>query len=99
MLYMLKFEEELGQGKHGRAQFYLGYCDDERLYQRVEEHRKGQGAAITRALVQRKIGFHVAATFPGTREDERRFKNWKNHKSVLKHWEREKERALACVLV
>jgi predicted GIY-YIG superfamily endonuclease len=94
MLYLLKFEQELGQGKHGRAQYYLGYCDDERLAERIEEHRKGHGAAITRACVQKKISFHVAETFPGTRDDERRFKNWKNHKRVLKHWKKEKERAL-----
>src|SRR5690349_21420741 len=88
MLYILEFDKELGKGQFGRAKFYLGYCDEERLFERIDEHRKGHGAAITRACVQKKIGFHLAATYPGgTRSDERRFKNWKNNRKVLKHWE------------
>jgi predicted GIY-YIG superfamily endonuclease len=93
-----QFAKPLGKGQRGQAQYYLGYCDDERLHERIEEHRKGHGAAITRALKKQKISFHVAETFPGTRDDERRFKNWKNHKRVLKHWKKEKERALEMVL-
>jgi predicted GIY-YIG superfamily endonuclease len=86
MLYILEFDKELGKGQRGRAKFYLGYCDDDRLFERIEEHRKGQGAAITRACKKQKIGFHLAGTFPGDRKDERKFKNWKNNRRVLEYW-------------
>jgi predicted GIY-YIG superfamily endonuclease len=98
MLYMLKFDKELGQGQRGRAQYYLGYCDDERLHERIAEHRKGNGAAITRALKKQGINFHLAATYPGDRSDERRFKNWKSNRRVLDYWRRQIDGALGSLV-
>lgn len=88
MLYLLKFDRPLGSGKHGKAQFYLGYCEDGRLKDRLTEHRNGRGAAITRACVAKGIDFTVAAVLPtGTRDDERRYKRWKNHRHVMRRWQ------------
>lgn len=88
MLYILKFDKPLGQGKLGQASYYLGYCADNRLNQRLEEHRQGKGAAITKACVQRGIAIELVATLPkGTRQDEKRYKKWKNNRKVLAAWE------------
>jgi predicted GIY-YIG superfamily endonuclease len=93
MLYMLQFEQALGQGKHGRAQYYLGFCEDWRLNERIAEHRAGHGAAITRACVERGIEIKLVAVYPcGSRGDERRFKNWKNHRRVIDSWCKQDER-------
>lgn len=85
MIYILKFESPLGNDKH-RAQYYLGYCQPDRLGKRLAEHAKGQGAAITKALAQRGIGFSLVLTMPGDRNLERRLKNWKSHSKVIESY-------------
>lgn len=85
MIYLLKFQRPIG-GHHpcGKAEFYLGYCDDGRLDDRIAEHRAGRGAAITRWLVRNGVGFDLVAVIPeGDRSLERRLKSYKKHRYVL----------------
>lgn len=80
MIYVLQFTEALGnrENPRGQARYYVGYCDDDRFHERMQEHQKGRGAAITRAAVQRGISFHPVLTLPGDRSEERRIKRMKN---------------------
>ena len=90
MIYVLKFEHPLGRpGRHSQAQFYLGYCEDDRLADRLAEHAAGYGAAITRAAVQRGYRLELVLAIPGDRSEERRLKNWKNHRRVIQRYARE----------
>jgi predicted GIY-YIG superfamily endonuclease len=85
MVYILQFTEKLGnpENPRGTAQFYVGYCDDNRPNQRLAEHRAGRGAAITRAATERGIGFDVVLTLPGDRATERAIKNRKNTRKFV----------------
>lgn len=86
MVYVLQFRTPLGntQNPRSQARFYLGWCEDVRLAERLAEHQQGRGAAITRAAVTRDIPFALVATLPGaTQADERRFKRWKNNRHVV----------------
>ena len=80
MIYILQFERILGNrmNSRGQARYYVGYCRDGRLAQRLEEHRAGGGAAITRAAVARGIEFKLVATLTGGRATEHRIKRYKN---------------------
>lgn len=80
MIYILEFEKKLGNpaNKRGQAKYYVGFCEDGRLKERLAEHEKGFGAAITAAAVRRGIAFSVVATLPGDRDRERQIKRWKN---------------------
>lgn len=70
MLYLIHFSEPLG-----RAQHYLGYCEAHRLHERLLEHARGRGAALTRAAVQTGRKLYLARTVPdGTPAMERRYK-------------------------
>ena len=52
-VYLLHFSQPIGNLKNpkGTAQHYLGYTSRS-LKKRLEEHQKGVGAKITRAVVQ-----------------------------------------------
>ena len=83
MVYMLKFSHPLGTDRH-RAQHCLGYCEDGRLHLRLYEHRIGQGAAITRAAIQRAHTLEVVATWPGgDRPPEHKLKSRKCHRGLI----------------
>jgi predicted GIY-YIG superfamily endonuclease len=82
MIYILKFEQPLGNAKH-KAQFYIGWCTDGTLEQRITEHRSGRGAAITRACIERGIAFDVVVTMRGDRKKERRLKKQKNTRRIV----------------
>lgn len=43
----------------------MGQCKTERLPVRMDEHRRGAGAAITRAAAERGIGFYLVRLWPG----------------------------------
>ncbi len=84
-VYILKFAQPIGSGKHS-AQFYIGFAEPDRVHKRVEEHKAGHGAAITRAVVGRGIAIDHVLTLPGGRAEERRLKNQKNtRRIVVKH--------------
>lgn len=83
MLYLIALERPLGNERH-QARFYLGYCGEDRVLQRLEEHRAGKGAKMLRAANQRGIGYQIVMTWPGsTRKLERKLKNHKNHKRLV----------------
>lgn len=86
MIYILKFDKPIGTERHS-AQYYIGYCRDECLASRLKHHRKGTGAALTRAAIQRGIGWQVVATLDGDRTLERRLKNCKNTPRILRKLE------------
>lgn len=98
VVYILKFHEALGNPDKpkGRAQFYVGWCELGGLKRRLRQHRKGQGAAITRAFALRGIGFELVVSFAGTRSDERRVKRYGNTRLFVqrKVWERQKHQAI-----
>ena len=74
MIYILEFDRPLHH-----ARYYLGWTKDEyTLPARLKHHANGTGAAICRAAVEQGISFKCIATFPGTRHDERRLKQYKN---------------------
>jgi hypothetical protein len=75
-LYLLHFSRPLGDPKRPRmaARHYLGWTNGVAVDQRLADHRAGRGAAITRAAVGRGIELQLVATWPGTRNDERRAK-------------------------
>jgi hypothetical protein len=70
-LYLLCFRERLGTDKHS-INHYLGFAWD--LDARLERHRAGQGARITKALIERGIGWDVVAVWPGNRGVENELK-------------------------
>jgi len=59
MLYLLHFERPLSKAQH-----YLGWCREDRLSERLTEHARQKGAALTRAVVQRGIPIYLARVFP-----------------------------------
>lgn len=85
MLYVIELERPIGDvnNPHGAARYYLGYCGDSRLSQRLREHRSGAGAAILRAANQQGIAWRVVLTLRGTRADERAIKNQKDSYGVF----------------
>jgi predicted GIY-YIG superfamily endonuclease len=91
MIYMLKFSRPIGDysNKYAQAQYYVGWCEDARLDERLKEHRTGRGAAITRHATQNGIQLEVVMTIPhATPEVEKRIKRMKNHRRVLERYER-----------
>jgi predicted GIY-YIG superfamily endonuclease len=91
MIYVLQFRRKIGNknNSRGQASYYLGWCEDGRLKQRLEEHRTGRGAALTRWAANHGIDFDLVLVIPGSRNDERRLKNWKKHRQVVRRYERE----------
>ena len=88
-VYILEFDRPLGTAKH-QARFYIGSCRDDLLDSRMEAHRTGAGAAITRAAALRGIGFKVVATLPGGRQEERKLKSQKNARRIVERYQRAK---------
>jgi putative endonuclease len=86
MIYLLRFTEPLGTPRH-TARFYLGYTS-RKLDNRLAEHRSGEGAAITRAAIERVPvhvePFTVVWAVRGDRWAERILKNRKRHADLAK---------------
>lgn len=72
-IYALLFDSPISPDHTTQA--YIGWADD--LAQRIEAHRKGYAAVLTRVAKEREIGWHVARVWRGDRNDERRIKNAK----------------------
>lgn len=85
-VYVIKFDRPLGNpdNRRGQAKFYIGYCEDERLFERLKEHRSGRGACITRAASERGIEMDFAMFILGqSRKVERKLKNRKNTRRIV----------------
>ena len=67
-VYLIHLDRPFGHAKH-----YRGWSQF--LEARLEHHRRGTGATFLRHVKEAGIGWQLAMTFPGTRHDERRFKN------------------------
>lgn len=80
MIYILEFNRPLGNLANRRAQarYYVGWCKDGELDRRISEHRRGEGAAITRYAVTSGISFNVVLTLPGDRTVEKQIKRQHN---------------------
>lgn len=88
MLYWLELYEPLGTSKK-QSRLYLGFAsDDVRLWRRIVAHANGRGSAFTRAAIERGIGFKVIGVCEGTRDDERMFKNRRNHRREFERLQR-----------
>lgn len=67
-IYLIHFDEPYKHARH-----YIGWARD--LDARLEHHRNGTGARLLQVLKQNGIGWQLARTWPGTRDQERRLKN------------------------
>lgn len=78
IVYLLHFDEPLGDldNPRGQARHYIGTAHDVEI--RLRQHRKGYGARITQVLWERGIDFKLARTWEGGRDVERRLKRRKN---------------------
>lgn len=79
MIYILQFDPQMHH-----ARYYVGWCEDGRLDERLTEHKKGRGAKITRAAVEKGIQLALVATLPGDRTRERAIKRQKNTPRLVK---------------
>jgi predicted GIY-YIG superfamily endonuclease len=70
-VYLLHFSTPLYHARH-----YLGSTSN--LDQRLDEHRRGQGARLLEVITELGIGFEVARTWTGDRKLERTLKARKN---------------------
>lgn len=69
-VYVIHFEHPLHHARH-----YVGWTDS--FDRRMKDHRSGRGSSLM-AAVSKIMDWQVVLTFPGTRNDERAFKNRKN---------------------
>lgn len=69
-IYLIHFARPLAHANH-----YLGWTDN--LPARLDRHRSGNGSKLLAAVMAAGIEFQVVRTWPGSRDDERRMKNWK----------------------
>lgn len=80
MVYILAIEPPL---RH--AQYYLGYCQDSGLTKRLQRHKTGSGATLTRAAIQAGRCLRLVAILPhADRSIERSLKNRKNTPRLVK---------------
>jgi hypothetical protein len=70
-VYLLHFSQPYRHARH-----YLGSAAD--LEARIARHRAGAGARLIEVITIAGIGFVVARTWPGGKQEERRLKSQKN---------------------
>jgi predicted GIY-YIG superfamily endonuclease len=75
VLYLIHFDEKLAHAQH-----YLGWTTN--LDKRLEAHRTGNGGSLMKAVSAAGIEWRVVRTWVGTRDDERRLKNWHKVREV-----------------
>ena len=76
-VYLLHFDQWVGEPGHKGARHYMGWAEEGRLFRRLAEHEAGNGKAtpVVRALLARGGSFALARTWKGDRFLERRLKN------------------------
>lgn len=81
MIYLLHSTVPLVRTNGVEVRHYIGQCKDERLLDRLGEHRAGKNSASTvRAFRKRGGILQLVAMWPGgTREDERRLKEARHY--------------------
>jgi predicted GIY-YIG superfamily endonuclease len=70
-VYLLHFNEPYHHARH-----YLGSASD--LDERLRQHEAGTGARLTQVIREHDIGFTLARTWDGGRNEERKLKRWHN---------------------
>jgi predicted GIY-YIG superfamily endonuclease len=70
-VYLLHFNEPYHHARH-----YLGSADD--LDERIRQHQAGTGARLTQVIREHDIGFTLARTWEGGRNEERKLKRRHN---------------------
>ncbi len=80
-VYIIELDAPLGSAKH-QARYYVGWALS--IEARLAEHRSGNGAAMLRAANERGIGYRIVASFPGSRDDERKIKRQKNTPRIVR---------------
>lgn len=73
MVYLLHIKPAYRHARH-----YLGSTPDERLEERLAEHKRGQGARLTQVVIKAGHELILVRVWPGGREKERQLKRWKN---------------------
>src|SRR5687767_14537135 len=76
MIYLLHATKNLGTVGRGSASHYLGYCEEDKLWQRLSQHGKNRShVAIIRAFHRVGAELLLVRVWPnGTRDDERHLK-------------------------
>jgi predicted GIY-YIG superfamily endonuclease len=89
-VYIIKFATPIGNlnNPRGSAQYYVGWALRGEAERRLQEHRNGQGAAITRAAAEQGIEMNIIAIIPGTVVTERKIKNYGNTRKFVAQLER-----------
>ncbi|HLY75933.1 MAG TPA: endonuclease [Planctomycetota bacterium] len=67
-VYMLHFDRPVRHARH-----YRGWASN--LDGRLAHHAAGTGAKLTALAVRMGIGFQLAVSYPGDKNEERRFHN------------------------
>lgn len=75
IIYLLHYKEKLS----GHAQHYVGWTND--LENRILQHKQGieKKCKLTYEFAKAKIPFKISKLWYGTRNDERKIKNQRNH--------------------
>ena len=71
MVYLIHFSKAYKHARH-----YLGSAED--VNERLDLHRKGQGARLTQIAADAGITFEIVRTWNGSRKEERKLKNRHN---------------------
>lgn len=69
MIYLLHFSSRFRHAAH-----YIGYCEDGKLEERLDRHRRGHGATLLKHVFAAGIKVEVVRTWKGDRDFERRLK-------------------------
>lgn len=78
MVYLICFEKRLEHAHH-----YIGFTEHDSPEQRLERHRKGNGARILNVLNDRGIGYRITRIWAdGDRSLERKLKNRKKSQDL-----------------
>lgn len=72
LIYLIHFEKPYKHARH-----YLGWTHEQSLPERLNRHRRGDGAKLLKAAKEAGIRFKVVRTWEGTRDDERSLKRLK----------------------
>lgn len=77
-VYLLHFDQETGGKRH-----YCGFTADKNLLDRLDAHRRGRGANLTRRATASGAGFTLAHVWHGAGPDLERKLKQRGH---LKQW-------------
>jgi hypothetical protein len=72
VVYLIHFHRSYAHARH-----YVGFVDGgpDRLAERIERHRRGDGARLMEVVTEAGIGWDVVRTWDGGRDLERKLKN------------------------